>query len=54
MVRPFNTSQVDELILDRIWFHWPTLATNLGDNLMVVLETPIFRPVLIRLAVEHE
>ena len=56
VIDPFDTSPFSKLILDRLWFNFPTVTTNLGDNRLVGMQlaTHIFCPISVRFAVEHE
>lgn len=54
MVDSLNSSPLAVLLLDMIRLQWPTVAANLRNDLMVILQAPVLRPSLICLSVQHE
>lgn len=43
-----------ELFLDVIQFYWPMFTTHGRDDLMVVIQCYLFRPVLVAFSVQHK
>lgn len=43
-----------ELIADFFWFHWPRFSSYRGDDLMVVLSSPLLRAFGERRPIKHE
>lgn len=54
MVLPLNSRPLIELISYGLWLQWPTVATHLRHDLVVVLQTPVLGSVLICFSVEHK